>query len=442
MYTKIEKYIKSNALFLKTDKLLAAISGGKDSMLMLYLLVEAGYDVSVAHCNFQLRGEDSLRDEEFVKKTCERYGVQFFSTKFNTKEYGTQNKFSIQEAARKLRYDWFEELYRINNFQYILTAHHKDDNLETILHNLIKGSKHRGYAGIWEQQGHLIRPMLCYNRADIEALCSELSIDWREDASNTSNYYSRNFLRNEVIPLLKRINPHIEETVFENSRATQKYINFTDLHLREIEKKCIKKREEYLYIHIDKLLKNSVNEAFLWEILKKYGFNYTTSKNIFLSLSSQPGKMWETQSHQILKDREYLILRKKMERRINKYQIAEEMIGSFKQMMGNRKLQIQHTSNPILTGSETITIAKEKLTFPITLRSWKPSDKILLKGVDGAKKVSDLLTDFKINVFDKEQIFVIQNGDGELISVDFLKVSKNFAVSKNATNSLIISTVK
>ncbi len=440
--TKFEKHIKSNSLFSKLDKLLAAVSGGKDSMLMVHLLVEAGYDISVAHCNFQLRGDDSLGDEKFVKLYCKEHGIPFFSTKFDTKKYAKQNKYATQEAARNLRYEWFEELYNKHGFNYILTAHHKDDNLETILHNLVKGSKLRGYAGIWEKRAHVARPMLCYNRKEIDTICKELSIEWREDVSNKSNDYSRNFLRHEVIPLLKKINPNIEETVYDNSRATQQYIDFIAINLSEIEKKCIKKKKEYLYIQIDKLLKNKVNEVLLWEILKKYGFNYATSQSIFLSFQSQSGKIWETTSHQILKDRECLILREKMERKLPIYKITEEQIGSFRQKVGDRELQIQHASNDVLLGPTAIAIAKKKLSYPITLRLWKPSDKIMLKGMNGAKKVSDLLTDLKMNLFDKEQVFVIQNSDGELVNIDFLRTSKNFMASENNENNLIISTVK
>ena len=442
MRQKFEKHIKSNSLFLKTDKLLVTISGGRDSMLMLYLLASGGYNISVAHCNFQLRGDESEGDEEFVKKYCEKYNVPFFFKRFNTKAYSKLNKFSTQEAARKLRYDWFEQLHKDYKFKYILTAHHKDDNLETILYNLVKGSKLRGYGGIRAANEKLVRPMLCYTREDIDLICKKLSLSWREDTSNISNDYSRNFLRNEVIPLLKKINPNIEETVYDNSRATQRYIGFIDASLSKIEKKCIVKKKEYLYIYIDKLLKNSVDEVLLWEILKKYGFNYTTSKNIFLSLKSQPGKIWETGSHQILKDRDCLILREKMERKLLTYKITEKQIGSFRQIVGDREIQIQKGSKSILIRNEGISIAKQKLSYPITLRHWKPADKILLKGMTGAKKVSDLITDFKFNLFEKEQIFVIQNGDGELVSVDFLKVSEKFLAKENTANNLIISTVK
>ncbi len=180
MYTKFEKHIESNALFSKNDKLIAAVSGGRDSMLMLHLLKEAGYNISVAHCNFQLRGNDSIADEDFVKGYCQRFNIPFFAIKFDTKEYTVKHKFSTQEAARKLRYDWFEQLSIEHGFQYILTAHHKDDNLETILHNLIKGSKLRGYAGIGNKKNKIVRPLMCYTRKDIDRMTDLLSIGWRE----------------------------------------------------------------------------------------------------------------------------------------------------------------------------------------------------------------------------------------------------------------------
>jgi len=439
MVEKFESHIKSSTLFTKTDKLLLAISGGRDSMLMLHLLKDLGYDIYVAHCNFQLRGKDSLEDEAFIQSYCVLHKIPFFLKRFDIKEYSKIHKTATQESARNLRYNWFKELLHNNGFQFILTAHHKDDNLETILYNLIKGSKLRGYAGIGNETSDIIRPMLCYNRTDIDSICKKLSIAWREDLSNESNNYARNFLRNEIIPKLKTINPNIEETVFENSRSTHHYIRFLETVLKKIEKSCLKKVGEYLYLDIDKMLNHSINETILWELLKKYGFNYPTSRRIFLSLLGQSGKVWESTDYQILKDRQYLILRKRMEQILPTYSISIQDLGSFKQNLGSRELRVLNQFDDTQLSDNFTVIGKRNLTFPLTVRPWKQADKIKLEGIHGSKKVSDFLTDLKINLFEKEHVFVIQNGDGELISIDFYRTSPRYSPSTNASNNLIIT---
>lgn len=438
MTDRLLNFIEEHRLFSKDDRLLLAVSGGRDSMLLMHLLKQNGYHVSVAHCNFQLRGQDSDADEELVRSVCLSNETSFFVTKFDTKEYIENNKFSLQEAARKLRYNWFFQLCEEHNFTHLVTAHHKDDQAETILLNLLKGSKFRGFAGMKPKQGILARPLLCYNRQEIDKMVDSLGVKWREDVSNSKDYYHRNFIRNQVMPLLRQLNPSIEETIFNNSLATQKYIKLLDDYLEILQHECLISKGKYDFILIRKLIENEINEASFFEMIKKYGFNYTTSKNIFLSLNAQPGKIWETEHYELLKDRDSFIIRKRMERHLPSYQITEEGTRGSILRFAERELHV--ADHLIEKATKSLEIGTQNIQFPISLRPWQEADKLKLRGMKGHKKVSDLLTDMKLNRFDKEETFVIQNGDGQIINADFYRVSERFEPQEGESKMFIYST--
>ncbi|MDG1697837.1 MAG: tRNA lysidine(34) synthetase TilS [Polaribacter sp.] len=369
MIEKISHHINRNLPFLKGKKLLVAISGGIDSVALTYLLSELDFNISLAHCNFNLRGKESDLDEYFVKKLGEKLDLPVFTTHFNTEVFAKENKQSTQIAARSLRYNWFQKLKEEHSFDYILTAHHADDNLETFLINLTRGSGLDGFTGIPEINGRIVRPLLRFSRKEILTFIKEKKIDWREDKTNTQTKYIRNKIRHKVIPFLKEINPNLLNSFAKTAEYLKESQHIIKDRIKKVASEVLTEDKNTIAINIQKVEKLSNPKAYLYQLLKTY--NFTEWNDVYNLLSAQSGKQVLSKTHTLLKDRGSLVLFKNIcTTSIESIFIQENELEITKPI----HLKIEIVLEKSRKNKETIFIDKEKCVFPLQLRRWQNGD--------------------------------------------------------------------
>lgn len=412
---------------------LLAVSGGTDSVAMVDLFAKAAYPFAIAHCNFNLRGAESDADEAFVKELAAKYKVQVFITKFDTGKLADEMGISIQLAARQLRYTWFNELLSEHQFNNIATAHHLNDNIETIIYNLTKGTGIRGLRGIPVKQGNIIRPVLFATRQQLEEHLQENNLTYREDSSNASDKYIRNKIRHHVIPLLKEINPALEKTFAEKIGV---FIQLEDMYEKQMKataKTLFIPRKGDVYIPILKLKKTKNVASVLYEYLKDYGFNAEDVEDILEGLNdSKTGKQYLSSTARIIKDRRFLILTQLPETDIT-YKLITEADAEV--LLGNLKLSIQHTTKPdkITADKKTAWLDASKLTFPLIARRWKQGDYFYPYGMKmKKKKLKKFFVDEKLPLNEKENVWVIEC-DKKIVWVAGMRIDERFKVTDNST---------
>ena len=412
---------------------LLAVSGGIDSVAMMNLFHKAGLNAGVAHCNFGLRGQDSDDDELFVKQLAEVYGFPFFAIKFNTKVYCRTHSVSTQMAARELRYPWFEEIREQNGYEWIATAHHLNDSVETALLNLTRGTGIAGLKGIMPLNKHLVRPLLFATRNQIEDYVKTEALNWREDSSNSSLDYRRNLIRHKVIPVLKEINPSLENTFEQTSHKVTAANNLVEMYLEEWSDKIVVKEGEGISISIESILTVSEPEYRLWYLLSSFGFGYDQSRQVYESLNNGSGRVFYSEKYRLLIDRNKIVVRKIKETEHGETII--ENLGSF-QVGGGSLVLNRTTSIPDFNNLEKCSafFDEDLITFPLSIRKWKIGDKMSPFGMNGKqKKISDILIDLKLDRFQKEDVKVLVNGDGEIIWLVGLRTSEMFRVGPETT---------
>jgi tRNA(Ile)-lysidine synthase len=419
-------HIRSHELFAPGDKILLAVSGGIDSMVMLHLLHHAGVTVGVAHCNFQLRGSESDEDENFVRRICQALDVPFYTTRFHTEVYSAEHKLSIQMAARELRYAWFNTILAQQHYTAIATAHHLNDSLETVLLNLIHGVGLDGLTGIAVKNGPVIRPLLFATRTQIEEYAHAYTIHWREDRSNKTDDYQRNFIRHQVVPRLQEINPSLEQTV---QRGLQKLAG--DAHLAALgqaqwEQVYVTHRPEKTLIE-KKGLQHHTPASVLWRFLKKMNFNLDICDDIVSVVHQQPGKKFFSSSHQLVVDREHIIITPLQEH------WPDVTIRSFPAayQLGIFSLAVT-VSDDVAKSTDTqlASLDADTITWPLTWRVWKAGDTFQPLGMKGRKKISDFLIDNKIPVSDKQHVTVLACGD-DIVWVAGHRIDDRYKITGN-----------
>jgi len=414
MLKSFHHFIKENQLFKADARLLLTVSGGIDSIFLVHLCHEMGFKFGIAHCNFQLRGVESDDDEVFVKNLCQQYEVDFHVKRFDTAQFAQQHGLSTQMAARELRYAWFEELRRVNRYDAILTAHHQDDLLETVLLNLTRGTGLAGLHGILPKNGFLVRPLLFATRQDIENYVAENQLGWREDSSNATNDYLRNRLRHEVVPILRAINPKISAGVAELAErivATEKIVAES---MDKVAKRIIQKKVDALWIDFAALalLPSPLERLSYW--LASYGFHYRQTKEIWRNKDKQKqvGKQFMSATHTLIIDRAHWIVSPTETKQLIKHLIETnegkrtyaggDLEWHWLQDSGYNK---KNPSNP-----ESIYLDADLLTFPLVLRSWQAGDWFCPLGMNGKrKKISDFLVDQKVPRHLKNQVYVLES---------------------------------
>ena len=428
MLQKLQLHLDANFPFLQGKRLFLAVSGGMDSMVLLDLFHQLPYDIAVLHCNFSLRNEESDGDEEFVKKYCETKSIPYYIQKFDTNKFAKENKLSIQLAARKLRYDWFYSQLAEKNFDYILTAHHLDDNLETFLINLTRGTGLEGLIGIPVQNDKIIRPLLPFSRAEIEHYCLDTNLQWREDSSNASDKYFRNKIRHSVVPVLKELNSNLLasfQNTIENLNQSQSLIeNATNL----VYEKVVQETDNQLKIDIKELLNYSNYNAYLYQWLKEYGFADWDA--IYDLVTSQSGKQVFSESYLLLKDREVLILVPREDKDLEEYEIGDALESPLKFSFCN----VSDISNP---DSNCIFVDQDALQFPLTIRKWQEGDCFYPFGMQGKKKLSKYYKDEKYSLIDKLNQWVLCSNN-QIVWVIGKRQDDRFKITKNTINKLQI----
>ncbi len=433
MLTKFQSHINENLPFLKKNKLLLATSGGIDSMVLLHLCHQLDLDIRVAHCNFQLRGDESDEDEDFVKSQTEKLQIPIYIKKFDTKSYAEEEKLSIQVVARNLRYEWFNTLLINNDYDYILTAHHLDDSLETFLINFTRGSGLDGLTGIPQQNESIVRPLLPFSRTEIEIFAKENNVEWREDSSNTSDNYLRNKLRHDVIPMLKKINPSLLHS-FENTISNLKQAqSLVDDASRIIYRKVVTDINFQKRINLTELIQLPNYHAYLYQWLEPLGFSDWDSINDLAT--AQSGKQIHSQNHTLLKDRNELIVFPKQEYEKTTLFLIEKEQNEIKFPL---KITFCNVDDISLEATNCIFVDEDKLQYPLVIRKWKEGDWFYPLGMNGKKKLSKFFKDEKFSLLDKSNTWLLCS-ENQIVWVIEKRQDERFKVTEETTKILKIN---
>ena len=395
-------YIKKQNLFQQKDKLLIAVSGGVDSVVLCELTKQAGYDFAIAHCNFQLRGDDSNRDEKFVQELATKYGVAFYIKYFDTNTISKQEKKSIEETARDLRYDWFEELRKANGFNYILTAHHADDNIETVMMQFFRGTGIKGLRGILPKQNNIVRPLLFAKRSELETFLAESKLIHITDHTNSENDYTRNNFRNNILPLVEKNYPGAKENILKN---IARFTGVAELYQQSIDqhkKKLLERKGNEVHIPILKLLKTVPLETVVYEIIKEYGFTAHQTTDVITLLQSETGKYIQSPTHKIIKNRNWIIISPNQSTEAQHILIEE---NDSRIAFGDKIIELQKFQNTNYKIQNNVSIAQvslDNIKFPLLLRKWKQGDYFYPLGMQKKKKLSRFFIDQKLSLSDKQ----------------------------------------
>ena len=398
MLAKIQEFISETQLLSKSDKTLIAVSGGRDSILLLILLHQLGYPVEVAHCNYKLRAEESDNDEDFVRKLADKMGVPFHSKKFDTKNLAEKDGVSIQMKARDLRYDWFDVLSKERNLNKIATAHHLDDQLETILINLTRGTGLKGLRGMKEKRGKIIRPLLCVSRDEINEFMFEKHIPFREDSSNASGKYFRNKIRQQVIPVLKEINPSLFKAVNNTTKRLRNVeVNWDNQFLAWQESLDIK--NGVTKIDFSEVVENNI--SFIQQLLRSKGFSYPDIESILNAKNSEKGKkFYGKNKYAVITGNQQYELYVQNEDDIKEYFISENLPI-------NLSFDLVPTPVEIENSGSIAYINADKVQGKLRLRKWRKGDWFIPFGMRGKQKVSDYFINNKLSLAEKENTWLL-----------------------------------
>ena len=433
MLQKFQSHIFQNFPFLSGKKLLLATSGGLDSMVMVDLFRKLSFEIAIAHCNFQLRGVESFEDQNFVQHYAEANEIKLFVTQFDTEAFAKDYKLSTQVAARELRYNWFHELLETENFDYVLTAHHADDNLETFLINLVRGTGLDGLTGIPAKNKNVIRPLLLFSRQEIEQYAKEDNIDWREDSSNALDKYLRNKIRHNLIPILKELN-----TDFLSSfHKTQVYLQESKTMVEDasimVYQQVAKEIGEDIHFDLNKLQQLPNYKSYLYQWLREFGFS--AWDDIYDLVESQSGKQVFSNEFRLLKNRGFLILSPiNIEDKKEEYYIFKDQ----KEIDSPLNLSFSKVADIGIGSNRAIFVDEDKLHFPLVLRRWKEGDSFQPFGMEGkSKKVSKIFKDEKLSLIDKENTWLLCSDD-KIIWIIGIRQDERFKIEKTTKNRIQI----
>jgi tRNA(Ile)-lysidine synthase len=437
MIDKVSSFIQKQQLALPHHRLLAAVSGGIDSVVLCEVLSQLPYAFAIAHCHFGLRGEESDADESFVKKLAKNYGVPFFSKYFQTEAFARAEHVSVQMAARTLRYAWFEELRRQQGFDLVATAHHLNDSAETLLLNLTKGTGIAGLHGIPARNGSVIRPLLALRKEEIVTYASTHGLTWREDSSNSSPKYQRNLIRQQVIPALKQINPNFEHTLQQTIGKMQGVEAILNAYVEQVRQLAVRQENAVVYMDIAALQPASGLPVLLHELLRPYQFSHEVTTEIIRSFEGSAGKTFFSPSHALVKDRGQLVITPRQTPDQGPYLIAEGQNGLETENLRLQVRQLPAGAYPIPTPPEVAALDLHRLQFPLQVRKWEPGDWFVPLGMTGRKKVSDFLVDRKMPLNLKNQVMVLTSGQ-QVAWVIGLRPDNRFRVTEKTIQVLEI----
>lgn len=432
MLIQFKNHIQKQFPMLKDMKTLVATSGGLDSMVLVCLLHKLKFPIAIAHCNFQLRGKESDEDADFVEQFAKENEIPFFKTTFQTEEYAFKNKLSIQLAARKLRYDWFNEVLKNENYQYTSTAHHLDDQVETFLINFTRGTGLDGLTGIPSENEKIVRPLLPFSREEIENYAKENKILWREDSSNASDKYFRNMLRHDVVPVLKNLN----STFLESFQNTLHYLNqangLIDDASKMVFEKVASKLDDRIEIEISKLIEFQNYKSYLYQWLNEFGF--TAWDDIYDLINAQTGKQVFSETHRILKNRNFLVVYPKTISTNNEAYFLNEIEKSLKVPLN---ISLCKVDNIFDTNNNIIFVDADKIKLPLVIRKKLEGDFFYPSGMSGKKKVSKYFKDEKFSIVDKQNQWLLVSNN-EIIWIIGRRADERFLANTTTKNILKI----
>ena len=444
MLEKVREYIQKENLILHNTKVIVGLSGGMDSMVLLDILTLLGYSCLAAHCNFHLRGEESNRDEIFVKKWCKSIDIPFTSINFDTNQYASDLKISIEMAARELRYNWFETLRRHYQANCIAVAHHKDDSVETVLLNLIRGTGIKGLTGISPKNGYVVRPLLCISRSEIENYILERDIPYVTDSTNSEDLYLRNSIRLNVIPLLETLNPSVKDTIYR----TSKNVTEAEKVYSESIQKTIKKVFNNNKIDINELRQTASPRSVLFEILTPYNFTPSTIEDISESIDSISGKIFFSDSNSNFEKKKYRLIKDRNSFLLdvvndiyneNEMYLIEEGTSEINFPVS---IKIREISSPadIIYNSHFLYIDADKIKYPLVLRKWRSGDWFIPFGMKGKKKLSDYFTDRKFSLKDKEDVWLLTY-ENDIVWIVGERNDNRFKITENTKKIIFIEQI-
>lgn len=441
MIKKFKEFIVRHQLFEKDDEILLAVSGGIDSVVMMDLFHKSNIKYAVAHCNFKLRMFESDDDELFVRQLAHKYGVDVFVNWCNTDDYAKKNKQSIQEAARELRYTWFDQVCEHNSFSKIAVAHHKDDNIETFFINLARGAGLKGLKGIPLRRNNIVRPLMFATREEIEEYAKEHMLEFREDSSNQTDHYQRNKIRHHLVPKLSEISAgylnSIEKSIShlaDSDSLLSSVIDEKIKHLFQRESNGTKR------VKISELIKLSPLCIWAFYLLNKFGFSRKMTDSICKALleSNHSGLKFKSPNYELLIDRDYILLREIIAKsKSEPYNIPKDKLYITKPVKINFEIHKNVSDFEFFNNKNIAYFDDDKLEYPLVIRKWQRGDRLIPFGMTGSKLVSDILIDNKVDSFSKDQVYVILSGD-KIIWVVGYRSSHEFKVEKNSKNIMLM----
>ncbi|MDR1543778.1 MAG: tRNA lysidine(34) synthetase TilS [Prevotellaceae bacterium] len=404
---KIGHFIINNRLLKPQLPVLVAVSGGADSVVLLDTLIRLGYNCSAAHCNFHLRGEDSDNDAFFVENLARKYNIPFFLKSFDTAGQARESRESIEMTARKLRYEWFDELVQKFDFQAVAVAHHKNDLAETILLNLVRGTGIRGLAALKPKRDKIIRPLLCVNRLEIESYAQETMLLYCTDKTNSDVNIVRNRIRHNILPEMEKINPAAIEKFSQFSDIIIDAIALYNSGLKQIVRDVFFDKNDIMHIDIPYLLKSPAPKTTLYEILKNYGFNANNVENIYRNIKSRSGKIFLSDKYKIIKDRHFLFLSALENVDNQTFTIEKDTFSVEKPLKMRLSIFKRSEIETIKTPPNVAFFDCKKVKFPLVLRHWQAGDSFRPLGAKGTKKISDFFINQHFNLIEKEQTWLL-----------------------------------
>jgi tRNA(Ile)-lysidine synthase len=441
---KLKQIVIGEKLWSNKDHLFLACSGGVDSVVLAHLLHDANFSFELLHCNFNLRGEESMCDESFVRKLAEDLHITVFVKSFDTKKEMALLGMGVQEAARKLRYDWFSEIINSKKDEgvnaLLLTAHHLNDQVETIAMNFFRGTGIAGMHGMNNKINHVVRPLLSISRKEILDYASLKSISWAEDSSNDDVHYTRNLFRHDILPAVKKVFPAVESNLIDNAK---RFTEIEFLYRKQVEKikgGLLEKNTSGWKIPVKKLMLTVPLDTIMFELFSPFGFSADQCIEIKKLFVASSGKSMQSGSHRVLKNRDWLLID---ELNIVENQLVIIEAGMTLVNFGSNVLKISllHTARGEGRGtgdkehSNTAYIDSSKISFPLILRPWKTGDYFYPLGMQKKKKVSKFMTDIKMSKFEKEQQWVLES-DKKIIWIVGRRIDDRFKI-KPSTNAVI-----
>ena len=440
MQQRFEQFIRSEHLFPDGEQVLLAVSGGRDSVVLTDLVGQTRIPFAIAHCNFHLRPGECDRDEAFVRSLAQRYGVECHVAQFDTLAFAEEHRMSVEEAARQLRYDYFEKVRSGNGYSCIATAHHRDDAIETFFINLLRGTGLAGLQGIPLHNGHVVRPLLPFGRDEIDNYVRQHQLPYVDDSTNSQTLFLRNRIRLQLVPLLRTLSPAFDRTMQSNMSHLA---DADDIYRSAVEQQrsvVVQPDGDGFSIGIEALRQLTPVATWLFEFLRPYGFSSSVVKEIVESLDAQSGKQFFSPTHRLVKDRSRLLVTPLASKSDEVYVINN--VGDCQSLPVGLVMQCSpNTGRSIRLKPDEAWFDSDCVAFPLTLRHWRAGDRFVPFGMRGSRLVSDLLSDLKLSLPDKEHIWLLCDASGTIMWVVGLRSSAVAPVSQVTKNILLIKLI-